>query len=189
MPRVRQSILAATVLHADRSWYLADLARHIGVTPSSLQRDLAALTGAGVLLRQRDGNRTYYRADPACPFLSDLCGMLVKTVGIVDVLRDALTPRAQEICVAFVYGSVASGAETSRSDVDLMVVGPVGLADLAGALRQCERTMLRPVNAMTYTVSEFRTRIAENHPFLSQVMQSDRQFVVGDADDLERAAG
>jgi uncharacterized protein len=189
MPRVRQSILAATVLHADRWWYLADLARHLGVTPSSLQRDLAALTRAGILRRRRDGNRTYYQADAACPFLPDLRGLLAKTAGLVDVLREALAPFAREIAVAFVFDSVAAGTEAPESDVDLMVVGSVKLADIVEALRKAERVLLRPVNASVYLPSEFRTKLAAGHPFLSQVMETEKLFVLGDTDELELIAG
>ena len=39
--------------------YLSDLARRTGRSASSLQRDLNALVGAGILSSRRDGNRVY----------------------------------------------------------------------------------------------------------------------------------
>ena len=189
MSRGRQAILAATVLHPEREWYLADLARHLDVTPSSLQRDLAALSSAGILRRRRDGNRTYYQAEPACPFLPDLRGLLVKTSGIVDVLRDAFAPFAQNIAVAFVYGSVAVGAEAPESDVDVMVVGKPMLTELSVALREAERVLLRPVNVSCFSPSEFRSKLGAGHPFLSQVVRSERLFVLGGSGELESLAG
>src|SRR5437588_690162 len=105
-PRGRQGILAATVLRPDHWWYLSDLARHLGVRPSSLQREVRALIEAGVLCSRRDGNRVYLRPDPACPFLPELEGLLTKTAGVVDVLDDTLLPFADRIGCAFIYGSV-----------------------------------------------------------------------------------
>jgi DNA-binding transcriptional ArsR family regulator len=65
--QTKQRILAATLLQPERSWYLLELARHLGVRASSLQRELKLLTEAGILERHRNGNRVYFQADPACP--------------------------------------------------------------------------------------------------------------------------
>jgi len=142
-PRIRQALLAATVLHPERWWYLSDLAKHLGVRPSSLQRELAALVEAGILNRRQDGNRVYFQANPDCPFLPDLQGLLVKTVGVVDILREALSRFATRIDWAFVYGSIARAEELASSDVDLMLIGQVGLAELTPALRRAEAQLGR----------------------------------------------
>ena len=106
LPRTRRKILAATVMCPDRWWYQSDLAKHIGVPPSSLQRELAALVDAGILRRRRDGNRIYFQPDPECPILAELQAIMTKTVGLVDVLGESLKPFADRIDVAFVHGSV-----------------------------------------------------------------------------------
>jgi DNA-binding transcriptional ArsR family regulator len=81
-----KQILASTLLQPQRRWYLLELARHLGVRPSSLQRELKLLTGAGILNRYQNGNRVYFQADPACPIFRELAQILAKTIGIVDVL-------------------------------------------------------------------------------------------------------
>src|SRR5438034_7134479 len=141
MPKTRQMILAATLMHPSRWWYQSDLAHHLGVRPSSLQRELNALVDAGILRRRREGNRVYFQPDPECPFLGELTGLMTKTAGLLDVLRERLCRFAKAIDWAFVYGSVARSEERSSSDVDLMVVGRVGLADLSPALRRAERLL------------------------------------------------
>src|SRR5215468_2947176 len=137
-PRTRQAILIATLLQPDRWWYLSDLAKHLEVRPSSLQRELAALTSAEILRQRRDGNRVYFQANPDCPFLSELQGLLVKTAGIVDVLRETLAPFQKRIQWTFIYGSVARAEELATSDIDLMIIGQAGLSELAPALRRGE---------------------------------------------------
>ena len=82
-PRTRQAVLTATLLHPDRWWYLSDLAKHLGVRPSSLQREIATLTSTEILRQRRDGNRVYFQANADCPFLPELQGLLVKTAGPV----------------------------------------------------------------------------------------------------------
>ena len=111
LPRTRQAILAATLLHPERWWYLSDLARHLEVRPSSLQRELATLIDAEILRQRRDGNRIYFQPNPDCPFLAELQRLMAKTAGLVDVLREVLDPFANRIDWAFVYGSMARSEE------------------------------------------------------------------------------
>ncbi|MGH8065925.1 MAG: ArsR family transcriptional regulator [Candidatus Entotheonellia bacterium] len=186
-PRIRQAILAATVLHPDRWWYLSDLAKHLGVRPSSLQRELTALVDAGVLCRRQDGNRVYFQANPDCPFLPELQGLLVKTTGIIDVLRESLAPSAERIEWAFVYGSVARATELASSDVDLMIIGQVGLAELTPALRRAEEQLGRPVNPTVYTRKEFATKLHAGHHFLKAVLDGEKLLVLGDPHELAAA--
>ena len=71
LPRTRRKILATLLLSPERRWYLSDLAQHLKVTPSSLQRELASLAEAGIFCREADGNRVYYQANPSHPLLPD----------------------------------------------------------------------------------------------------------------------
>ena len=75
-----QEILAATMPHPQREWCLSELAAHLGVPPSTLQRPLAKLTRAGMLvLRRDDCGRPYFRPDPNSPILAELYAMLGMT--------------------------------------------------------------------------------------------------------------
>src|SRR5512135_3333903 len=150
-PKTRQAILAAVYGDPAREWYLSDLARHLGVTPSSLQREVVSLVGAGILRRREDGNRVYYSAETESPIFGDLHGLLLRTAGLKDVLVGILEPFRDRIAVAFIYGSLARREENPASDIDLMIIGRVGLAELAPALKEAENKLLRPVNPSLYT--------------------------------------
>jgi predicted nucleotidyltransferase len=186
-PRIRQALLAATLLHPERWWYLSDLAKHMDVRPSSLQRELAALVDAGILNRRQDGNRVYFQPNPDCPFLPELQGLLVKTAGVVDVLREALKSFTKRIDSAFVYGSMARATEIASSDVDVMIIGQVGLADLTPALRRAEARLSRPVNPTLYTREEFATKLQAGHHFLKAVLDGEKLSILGDTHDLAAA--
>ena len=184
-----QGVLGATVLRPEREWYLSDLAAYLHVGPSSLQRILAQLTRAGILSRRQNGNRVYYRPDPDCPILGELTGILTKTAGIAEPLREALAPFADKIRVAFIHGSVAEERERSESDVDLIIVGDVSNADLALALRPLRDQLGREVNFTRYTPKEFATKIADGHHFLTSVLQRKRIFLIGGEHELDEVAG
>src|SRR5205814_2533092 len=118
-----------------------------------------------------DGNRVYYRADPDCPILPELSSMLVKTAAVADVLREALTPLAKRIRLAFIHGSLAEGRERSGSDVDLIVVGDAPGGDLAVALRPLHEQLGREVNFSRYSPAESSEKLARRNHFLSSVLR------------------
>ena len=181
-----QGLLAATILEPDRWCYLSDLAKQLQVTPSTLQQPLSSLVGAGILKRRKEGNRVYFQADSNCPFLAELQGLMMKTVGLFDVLRDALEPLSAKIESAFVYGSMARSEERSANDVDLMVIGTAGLAELSPLLAKAEEKLRREINATCYTPDELRRKVEAKNHFLTAVLQKEKMFIIGDADDLGR---
>ena len=186
-PRTRQAVLIATLLQPDQWWYLSALAKHLGVRPSSLQRELACLTSVEILHQRRDGNRVYFQANPDCPFLPELQGLLVKTAGMMDVLRETLTPFATRIDWAFIYGSVARAEHLAASDIDLMIIGTVGLADLSPALRHAEKRLNRAVNPTLYSREEFATKRRARDHFLTAVLDGTTLCILGAPHELAAA--
>lgn len=184
LPKTRQAILAVLLPRPERSWYLADLAKHLRVRPSSLQRELAALVAAGILKRRRDGNRVYYQADPDCPFMPELQAIIVKTVGLVDVIRELLKPLAGRIRWAFVYGSMARGTQHSTSDVDLMVIGDVRPSEVSAAIRPAMHRLAREVNATVYSTAEFMEKLKAGHGFHRGVLAKEKLFILGNEREL-----
>lgn len=186
-PDTRRAILATLLLHADREWYFRDLAKHLALQPSNLTRELKKLTDVGILRRRKDGNRVYYQAEQGSPIFPDLRGLMLKTSGLVDVLREALRPVQDEVVSAFVYGSIARAEEVAESDIDLMVIGNTSRFELTKPLRQAERQLARPVNVTVYKSAEFARRVASDEHFVGAVLDKEKLFVLGDANDLERA--
>ncbi|MFN3322369.1 MAG: DeoR family transcriptional regulator [Bryobacteraceae bacterium] len=184
----RQGILATALLNPGKSWYVNELARHLGVRPSTIQRDLVALSEAGILERREDGNRVYYQADRNCPIFRELRQIFLKTAGVADVLKEALAPLEPRLDLAFVYGSIASSEERSGSDIDLMLVGQAPLSEAAAALRGAERRLGRSINPTVYTTEEFLQRIREKHHFLTSVLREELLFLKGTQAELARLA-
>ena len=184
----KQALLAATILQPRKRWYFRELARHLDVPPSNIQRDLAAFTDAGLLQRHQDGNRVYYQAHQDCPIFAELERILIKTVGLVETLREIFRPIRRKIDVAFIYGSIASGEARADSDVDVMIIGSVGLAEIAKPLQGIERRLGRHVNPTVYTAMDFQRKVHEQNHFLRTVLGSKLLFVQGSQDDLEKLA-
>ena len=187
LPKTRQAILSATLLQPQRWWYLSELANFLKVSPSSLQRELSSLVEAEILGQRLNGNRVYYRPNPDCPFLPELQGLLIKTVGLVGVLKQALKPVANKIDVAFVFGSFATASELADSDVDLMLVGDLGLADIATALKKSEQQLQRTINPVVFRPAEVMEKLKAKNHFLETVRKSNKIFLLGSDNDLVKA--
>ena len=184
-PRVRQGVLSATLTRPEKWWYVSELAEFLHTRPSSLQRELSSLEQSGILQLRKDGRRKYFKAETRSPIFRDLRNILEKTVGLIPTLGQTLRPFQNKVICAFVFGSVARGEERATSDVDLMVIGNVGLSQLSPALRKTEERLGREVNVTNYSVDEFRKKVAENDHFLATVLKGSLQFVKGEPSDLD----
>lgn len=187
-PAVRAGVLSATMLQPEHWWFMTELARHLEITPSSLQRELESLVSAGILLRRQDGRRTYFKANTDSPLFPDLKGMLEKTTGIVPTIQVALQQFEDQIEIALLYGSVARGEEHSASDVDLMIVGTLKQIDLLPALRKLEAAFRREVNATLFTSEEFHRKLAVKDHFVDSVLQGKTLLLKGTLHELEETS-
>jgi predicted nucleotidyltransferase len=184
-PSVRQGVLDATLRRPEKWWYLSELADFLGTRPSSLQRELVALVDIGILEKRRDGNRAYFKAQKASPIFRELQSIFEKTAGVSVALTKVLQPFKKKIVCSFIYGSLARAEEHAHSDVDLMVIGRIGLAELAPSLRTAENHLGREVNVTNYSVREFHDKVRRGDHFLSTVLKKPKQFILGDESELE----
>jgi predicted nucleotidyltransferase len=184
----RLGVLALLLLRPEESVHLREIARLTGKVPGTLLREVNALAAAGVLVRKRVGNQVHFQANPDCPIFEDLRNILKKTVGVADVLRDALAPLAGTIRTAFVYGSIARGDERAGSDIDVMIVGEVKFAEVVTALVPAQALLRREVNPNVYPALEFRKKAAAGDPFLKRVLADRKIFIIGGEHDLGKPA-
>lgn len=78
LPGTRRRILATVLLEPEREWYMTDLAHRLGLTVSSMQKEVKLLSEAGILTLRRDGNRVYYSANQNCPLFPELRALFAK---------------------------------------------------------------------------------------------------------------
>jgi DNA-binding transcriptional ArsR family regulator len=188
-PKIRQGILAATLVQPGKAWYASELARRLGVPSSSLQRELRDLTEAGIFKTHRQGRMAYYQANADSPLFPELRGLLLKTAGLVDVLSDALKPLASKLSIAFVYGSIASGNEQHDSDIDLMLIGAASPLELATPLRGACELLGRAIHPAVYAPAEFERKQRAQEHFLASVLDKPKLFVIGNQDELGKLTG
>lgn len=180
----RSRVLSALLLHPERALHVRELARVAQTSPGSLHRELRALADLGLLIRQDVGRQVTYQANARSPVFAELAGLLRKTAGLADVLRDALAPLGDAVAMAFVYGSMADGSERAGSDVDVMVLGDAGFADVALALAPVATVLGREVNPTPMPAADFARRLAEGDGFARSVAAGARIWLKGEEHDF-----
>lgn len=187
-PKIRRKVLALFLLNPDRRYYFREAARLIGDTAGSIQRELKSLTEVGILTMEPIGIQKFYQANKAHPVFNELRSLAEKTFGLADILRDVLRHHADKVVVSFIFGSVAVGRETGKSDIDLLAVGSISLRELVAILEPIEKAVGRPINPAVFSKAEFTTRAKKGDHFVTTLLGSDKLFILGNADDLERLA-
>ena len=112
--RVKAEIFRLLFGVAPRELHVREIERQSGLADATARQELRRLSRLGVVESRRDGNRTYYRANLRRPLYPDIRSLTLKTNGLAGVLREALVHPG--IRLAFVFGSVAAGAEKVESD-------------------------------------------------------------------------
>jgi predicted nucleotidyltransferase len=182
---VQQRLLALIFGHPETSFYMSEIVQTLRSGTGAVERQLARLEGCGLVSVARIGNQKHYRANREAPIFQELYGIVQKTMGLADPLRRALQPFAPRIKAAFVYGSVAKGTDTSRSDIDLMVIGDdLTYSDLFSGLEQAVKVLARPVNPTILDPSEWMRKRTEGNSFIENVAGQPKIFVFGSEADL-----
>ena len=187
--QTRGGILASLYGHPDERFYTRQIARNVGISAGSVQRELQNLLATGLLTQARIGSQVFYQANQDSPVFSEIRALVAKTTGMFHLLRSALEPLAQRIAAAFVYGSIARQEETAGSDIDLMILGSVSIEDVLAALGHVEAAVGRAVNPTVYSVAEYRRKLAAGNHFLKSVVRGKKVFLLGDEDELRKVGG
>lgn len=183
--KTQQRVLGLLYVNPDRSYFANEIVRLAGSGIGAVHRELATLEAAGLVTARRIGNQRHYQANRAAPIFEELRGIALKTFGLGEVLREALSPLAARIVAAFVYGSVARGTDTAASDVDLMVISDeVAYADLFSAVSDAERRLGRKVNPTVYSRVELGGKGTERSDFMARVLKQPKLFLIGSEREL-----
>jgi len=183
---VQQRVLGLLFGQPERRFRSAELIRLAEGGTGAVHRQLQRLEKAGLVAVSREGNQKYYAAEKSAPVFSELHGLIVKTVGLIEPLRTALAPIAADIDLAFVFGSIAKGGERSGSDIDLLVVtDKLAYVDVYAALAEAEQTLGRTVNPTVFTRAEWKRKRARHDSFAARIAGQPRLFVIGSDDGSE----
>lgn len=181
----RVKLLKLFFMNREREFYLRELSRITGENPNSIKRELENLKSIGLITERKRGNQKLYRVNKLCPIHEELRKIVLKTVGIGEVLRENLVKFGVKF--ALIYGSFAQGEEVKDSDIDLLIIGDVDEEELIKIIKKLEEELSREINYILWNRKEFRKRIKEKHHLLMDVIEKPFIMIIGDADEFRSA--
>ena len=182
---VQQRVLALIFAHPERSFYTSEIVRNVQSGTGAVERELARLQNSGLVSVERIGNQKHFRANRDSPIFDELRSIILKTAGLAEPLRQSLTPHADKIKMAFVYGSVAKGTDTARSDIDLMVIGDdLTYTELYEGLQKAENSLHRLVNPTFLSLEEWRRKVSDKDSVIAKIGAQPKLFIFGSETDL-----
>ncbi len=185
--RTRAELFRVLFGVAARECHLRELQRQSGASLGAVQSELRRLDALHLVVVRQDGNRKYFSANRTHPVYPEIHRLVIKTVGLRDVLAEALSGETG-IALAFVFGSVARGEETATSDIDLMVIGDIGLRRISAILVDTTDRIGREINPHVMPVVEFQDRLSRREHLVSQVVAAPKLFMVGNDDEFAAMA-
>lgn len=174
----RVRILSWFLSHPDEVTYLRELCRTLNLQPSAVRRELQRLAELDLIRRSSLGKRIDIRVNRGHPIFPELKAIFLKTAGFGDLLHEAIADESQ-IEVAFIYGSVAKGDETSTSDIDVALIGETSLRELASKLAELESHIGREINLSIFTVKEWRSRLESGDHFATTLLREPKILLIG----------
>lgn len=166
---------------AGKEYYLREIERLTGKAVRAIQQEVKHLSEIDLIKSRKDGNRIYYKANKMHPLYPELTSMVEKTVGVFAQLKERLSDNRIEC--AFVFGSFAKEKENSESDIDLIVVGDLGMRALTRLLSGLQENIGREINPHIYSVDEFQVRIKKKDHFITSVLKEEVKELIGSIND------
>jgi predicted nucleotidyltransferase len=135
------------------------------------------------LKKEVSGNQHHYHLDSSCPVYPEIKSLVLKTVGLCDVLKRALAPAEDHIELACVFGSFAKGDYGNESDVDVLLVSDLPGVELAKLTGPVQNEIGRAVNVSHFSVEEFRRRKQEKDHFVTRILENHRMMIIEKSND------
>ncbi len=165
-------------------FHLREIARQSDLTIGTIQKEAAKLSALDLIIKRVDGNRTYYRANISHQLYKAIREMVLKTSSFLEILQEAFSDG--EVEFVFLFGSAVSGNLKAESDIDLFVIGSLSLRQVCGLLKKPTELLGREINPHVITVEEFVKRRKGSEHFLTSVLESPIQMIIGEEYELRK---
>jgi len=164
--------------------HMREIQRLAGLGISSIRQEIEKLEKLELLIRRKSSNRVYFSANKDHSLFKPIHEMVLKTNGMVDVLKKHLS--ADSIDFAFIFGSFANNEEKSNSDIDLFIIGGIGLRELSKQLKEPVKILGREINPHVMDANEFVKRKIDQEHFVTRVLEAKKIMIIGNEDELRK---
>ena len=183
--KTRVTLLAKLLMNPEKSFYIRELSRELDIPYSMLYKEEKNLVSLNIINEEKKGKVTLVAINKNLPYFDELKNLLIKTAGLGDLLKNALTG-LMGIRYALVYGSFASGEESASSDIDVLIIGSAREEKILGAISSVEKVVGREINYILWNETEFAKRVKSRHHLLMEIASKPVIMLIGEEDEFRR---
>ena len=183
--KTRVLILSKLVMNTNRSFYIRELSKEIGLTFSVVYKEIENLKDLDLVTEERKGKLRLFTINKNSVIYEELRKILLKTTALGQQLKAAI-PELKKAKYALIYGSMARGEELETSDVDLLIVGDIAEENLIAGIRKVEKEIGREINYILWSEKEFEKRTKTKHQLLKEIANNPTITIIGDIDEFRQ---
>lgn len=183
--RTRVLILSKLVMNSNRSLYIRQLSKELGLTFSVVYKEVENLKDLSLVTEERKGKLRLFTINKDSVIYDELRKLLLKTTALGQQLKPSL-PELKKAKYALIYGSIARGEELQTSDIDLLIIGDIAEENLIAGIRKIEEEIGREINYILWSEKEFQKRVKTKHHLLTEIADNPIIGLVGDVDEFRQ---
>ena len=169
------------LLLSKKGYSMREIERELKISVSAVKREIDNLMVLSIVKKEHGK----YVADERCLFLDSLIDIFIKTGSFKSLFEEKLDRR--DILFVFVFGSFANNSFTNESDVDLFVVGNVGLSVIVKLIKPIERNIGREVNPIVWGIDKLKKEKGKS--FIKDIAKNKILMINGDENELRKIIG
>ena len=150
--KTRIKLLLKFFINPGTESYLRELATEFEESTNSVRVELNSLTKAKILQREKSKNKIAYKANKNHPLFDDIRSIILKTIGIDDIINTILgrigTPET-----ILLTGDYVKGKDSGI--IDIVIVGVIDREKLDKYTIQAEQMINRKVRYLLLNKSEY----------------------------------
>ncbi len=183
--QLRTKLLRLYFSRPQKEYYIRELERLISKPASNIHQELKRLEKMGLFKSQFKGKQRYYSLNKDYPLYKEIKSIVFKTIGAKGSLQKILK-NFDNIEIAFIFGSYAKEKQDTLSDIDLMIIGKPDEDILISKITELEDKLDREINYHIYKKSDLREKTKQNTPFIKNVLENKKIFLIGDKNELSK---
>jgi len=176
---VRIKIIIELFSETDKHLYVRELTRRVGTEINAVRRELKRLTKAGLIKKERRGNRLYYLIKKDHPFYYEMMAIVSKEKGIGKRILENWSELGK-VKLAMLSSDFAEGRESEKDELDLLLVGNVNLDLLSKLVSENGEEFKRDINYTVLGEEEFEYLKGRRDPFLLSFLIAPNIIIGGD---------
>lgn len=181
--KVRVEMLELFFRNPSELYYVRQITRLIDEEINAVRRELNRMDKAGILQKEKRGNRLYYYLNPRYDFYPELLRLIIKSSGLGKSIKKKKQAIGNPRYVMF-SSKFAQHKNRAVDEVDILFVGDIKLKDLEPLIKAEEKLRKHEINYTIMSLEEFEFRKARRDPFVNEILSGGRIMVIGDEDSL-----